>query len=468
MKQKQCKKEYKVNQVKIEFTNKPITAWGGMACQIGRFLEVIDFRGWVESHIPITEVSPYAKGIYAKVLGQLLTALVGGSRFGHLSWWGHGIEAISKVFAVKWLPQSASTLTRFWGKIKTQGMAEKMGESGRQFAKTMWQWEALVEDNLNFDSSVLTRYGDQEGAEKGYNPKKHGRNSHHPILAFLGSGYIVNLWNRSGKVSSAHRIMEFFDQTVAALGPAFRIKRILCDSGFYMFQFMRHLESMKHRYIIAVPLQRHIQQRLWKIQDWRRLCRGIEIAEFEMEFQDGKQTQLRRFVVVRQEITERPKATGKQPFLFKELEELKNYRWGVMVTNDRTLPAEEVWREYRTRAKDENIFKDLKEGYGFAAFNLDNFWATEAVMVMNALVFHNLVHYLNRNILNPNQPQKQLKTLRAQHFILPAQMGNSAGAAVLRLGVRGQKLRAKIRYILERIMLIPHRLNCNAVAEATT
>ena len=37
MKQKQCKKDYRVNQVKIEFTNKPITAWGGMACQIGKF-----------------------------------------------------------------------------------------------------------------------------------------------------------------------------------------------------------------------------------------------------------------------------------------------------------------------------------------------------------------------------------------------------------------------------------------------
>jgi hypothetical protein len=468
MKRQQCKKEYRVNQVKIEFTNKPITAWGGMAYQIGKFLEVIDFRVWVESHIPIAEVSPNAKGIYEKILGQLLTALVGGSRFGHLSWWGHGIEAIRKTFAVAWLPQSASTLTRFWGKIKTQPMAEKMGEAGRKFAKTMWQWENIGEDNLNFDSSVLTRYGDQDGARKGYNPKKHGRKSHHPLLAFLGSGYIVNLWNRSGNVSSAHRVVDFFDQTVASLGSAFRIKKVLCDAGFYIFRFMAHLESQNHLYIIAAPLSRILQKRIWRIQDWRRLARGIEIAEFEMECRDGKQTTLHRYVVVRQEIAERPKAPGKQPFLFKELEELKNYRFSIMVTNDRKLPAEDVWREYRTRANDENVFKDLKEGYGFAAFNLDNFWATEAVMVMNALVFHNLVHYLNRNILNPNQPQKQLKTLRAEHFILPAQLGNSAGDWVLRLGVRGQKFRGRICHVLERIMSIPHRLNCNAVGAATS
>lgn len=468
MKQKQCKKDYRVNQVKIEFTNKAITAWGGMSCQIGKFLEVIGFREWVEKHIPITESSPYAKGVYEKVLGQLLTVLVGGSRFGHLSWWGHGIEAIRRMFAVSWLPQSASTLTRFWGKIKTQKMAEQMGESGRQFAKTVWQWESIGEDNLNFDSSVLTRYGGQAGAEKGYNPKKHGRNSHHPILAFLGTGYIVNLWNRSGNVSTAHRVVEFFDQTVSSLGSAFRIKRVLCDSGFYIFRFMAHLETLKHLYIIAAPLSRFLQKQILRVQNWRLLDRGIEIAEFEMAFRDSQQTQLRRFVVVRQEIAQRPKAAGKQPFLFKELDDLKQYRFSALVTNDRTLPAEEVWREYRTRAKDENIFKDLKEGYGFAAFNLDNFWATEAVMVMNALVFHNLVHYFNRNILNPNQPQKQLKTLRAEHFILPAQLGNSAGEWVLRLGVRGQKLRGRICHVFEKIMRIPHRLNSNAVVAATT
>ena len=39
---------------------------------------------------------------------------------------------------------------------------------------------------LDFDSTVMTRYGlKQDGAVKGYNPKKSGRNSHHPLLAFV-------------------------------------------------------------------------------------------------------------------------------------------------------------------------------------------------------------------------------------------------------------------------------------------
>ncbi|MFQ6116251.1 MAG: hypothetical protein ACE5NG_19510 [bacterium] len=43
------------------------------------------------------------------------------------------------------------------------------------------------------DSTVFTRYGTQQGAERGYNPHKPGRRSHYPLLAFVGSGYVVNI-----------------------------------------------------------------------------------------------------------------------------------------------------------------------------------------------------------------------------------------------------------------------------------
>ncbi|MBU0473881.1 MAG: hypothetical protein KKF62_06925 [Bacteroidetes bacterium] len=47
-----------------------------------------------------------------------------------------------------------------------------------------WFFKNLQFDNytMDFDSSLLTRYGDQEGSKKGYNPKK---KSHHLIIAFL-------------------------------------------------------------------------------------------------------------------------------------------------------------------------------------------------------------------------------------------------------------------------------------------
>jgi hypothetical protein len=195
-----------------------------------------------------------------------------------------------------------------------------------------------------------------------------------------------------------------------------------------------------------------------QLQQWQKIVDGIEVAEFEFKHFDPQWQRSLRYVVVRPELSTRPQASGKQLSLFQELEPLKNYRFSLLTTNECQLLAEQVWREYRPRDNDENVVKDLKEGYGFAAFNLPNFWATEAVMLMNALVFHNLVHYLNRNVINPHAKVEQLKTLCIKYFIVPAQLGGGARYSVLRLGIQQGKFRDKVTSLLRDIANIPHNL----------
>ena len=456
-------KRLQVNQVSIAFTNRAITSWGGLSTIVAKLLEVLEFRSWVEKEIPINEKSNNAKGVYEKVLSTFLTILCGGERFSHLSWWGHGVDAIKECFDVKWIPKASSSLTRFWGKINTQNLSEKVSKSARELAVAIIMWHNIKEDTLNLDSSVLTRYGNQEGAKIGYNPKKRGRPSHNPIIAFLGSGYIVNIWNRSGDTSSGQGAADFYNQSRLALGSEFRIKRVLCDSGFYLIEFIEYLESEAHRYIIAVPISQAIQREILGIKNWKNISKGIEVGEFSFEHADPKWTKPRRYVVVKQSINKRPKALGKQPSLFQDLEDWSQYRFSVMVTNELDLKPEEVWREYRPRANDENVIKDLKEGYGFESFNLKNFWSTEAVLTVIGLVFYNLIVYLNSTIINPNRPREQLKTLRYKYFILPGLLGSGGRKKILRISVQEKSMRAKIISMLKRIHLIPHRLNCIAV-----
>ena len=60
---------------------------------------------------------------------------------------------------------------------------------------------------LDLDSTVMTRYGTQEGAMRGYNPAKRGRASHHPLMAFVADlRMIANCWLRSGNSSSANNV----------------------------------------------------------------------------------------------------------------------------------------------------------------------------------------------------------------------------------------------------------------------
>lgn len=166
---------------------------------------------------------------------------------------------------------------------------------------------------------------------------------------------------------------------------------------------------------------------------------------------------------MKQSINERPKASGKQPSLFKDLEDWSRYRFSVMITNESDTKPEDIWREYRPRANDENVIKNLKEGYGFESFNLKNFWSTEAVLTVIGLVYYNLIVYLNSTIINPERPREHLKTLRYKYFILPGLLGSGGRKKKMRLSVQDKSMRAKIISMFKRISLIPHRLNCIAV-----
>ena len=61
------------------------------------------------------------------------------------------------------------------------------------------------------DSTVILRYGlKQAGAEVGYNPKKPGRPSHHPLVAFLQeTGDLVGLKWRPGSANTATGAVEW-------------------------------------------------------------------------------------------------------------------------------------------------------------------------------------------------------------------------------------------------------------------
>lgn len=242
--------------------------------------------------------------------------------------------------------------------------------------------------------------------------------------------------------------------------------RVLCDSGFYLIEFIEYLENKGHSYILSVPITQPIQRQITQVSQWERIEDGLEVGAFSFEHADAKWTRPRRYVVVRQHVETRPGAPGKhgkQMMLFEEYEELGQYRYSVFITNDHALPAVEVWRQYRPRANDENVIKDLKEGLGLGAFNVNGFWATEAILVTTALVCYNLLHFLDTQLLNRNQGSHQAKTIRHTWFILPGQLGNSGGSYRLRVAVKAGKVRAKLVRVLHEIQRLPYRLNCNAV-----
>jgi len=78
----------------------------------------------------------------------------------------------------------------------------------------------------------MTRYGQQEGAARGYNPRKPGRNAHHPLMAFVADArMIANFWLPPGNSHSANNALAFLDDSLAKLGDK-RVALLRADSGF--------------------------------------------------------------------------------------------------------------------------------------------------------------------------------------------------------------------------------------------
>ncbi|MDZ4181317.1 MAG: transposase [Candidatus Cloacimonadaceae bacterium] len=464
MQQGQSKKIPQKGQVKIEFSPKLITSWGGTAALFSRFFDKIGFRELVEKIFPVQEFSNNSTGVYSKLISLFISVLNGGTKFSHINYMENGIKIYERCFSVKRLVKSSTGITRYWNKYDRRALTETLLQNiVIYFLRPLLEYANIESDTLRFDSTVITRFGKQQGAKKGYNPAKRGRPSIHPQLAFLGSGYTVNFWNRPGNTRSANGIVEFYNQTRDFIR-GIMIERVLADSGYYDRNFIIKLEEDNVEYVIAVPIHQFFQRIIYQLCDWTRIDQGIEVNEFKFSHQCESWGGERRYVVVRQEIRRRPKATGKQLSLFKDEDYGKEYRHSLYITNNETASPYEIWRYYRPRANVENIIENLKDGFGLSAYNMNGFWATEAVLMTICLILHNLVTLLIKQVLHPGEKERKLRTMRMEYLVIPALLGKDGRDDVLRLGLSSPKRQTKFTEALARLSDMKLLFYCNAVA----
>ncbi len=446
--------------LRINFTNKLMTAYGGFSL-LGKLFDRLNLAEEVTEMIPFSELSPSSTGVFAKVLKLGLTTMAGGERFTHSAFLGNSHEIYEQTFGVKKIPRSITAVTRFFNKFKSWQKNEELADKlwGFLFSKVI-PLQDIGEDYLTFDSSVVTRYGRQEGARKGYNPKKKGRPSHHPILAFLNrSKYVVNLWNRSGDCSSGNGIVDFAEQTLTRLEGTISIKGILADSGFYRVEFLEFSESKDLEYVISAPMQRNLQSEIYRLENWTDVDEGLSVCEFQFRHKDPKWAKERRYIVVRRKIDSfKGEATGKNLSLFPEEDEKAfGYRYGLYVTSSSENPVD-LWRRYRLRANDENIIKENKLDFGLEGFSMKGFYATEAAMLFRVM-FYNIFNFFRSQFLTGVESKQTLQTLRSKYFIIPAVLGRDGKNPILRLGIKKQNLKQKFLYILNQIDLLFDKRN---------
>ena len=298
-----------------------------------------------------------------------------------------------------------STLSRSLNRFTSEAVNSLVSASASLLRRFRRDWQNYRVLHLDLDSHVRTVYGEKiADAKRGYNPKKKGRRSYHPLLAFIGETRdFLRGRLREGNAVSSTGAIGFLQECFEQLGLEKLDKLVVrADSGFCTKDFLQTLESHdKVIYVLAMRLYATHQARFAGLNfspiPGADPHDGFEIAEYQSrDWQDGK---LRRVIVVRQPISESEpqNVTGKQLKLF----ELKGYTWRAFVTNSKA-PAEEVWRDYNQRANCENHIKEA------ISFGLD--WTASSSFLANSAHFQLVM--LTYNLFNW---YKEVAFLQAEH-----------------------------------------------------
>lgn len=267
---------------------------------------------------------------------------------------------------------------------------------------------------FDVDSTVLVVYGEQEGAERGYNPTKRGRRSYHPLLCFEGESQ--QFWDgelRPGNVHTATGTLELLTACLGKIPPEQRRVPVFArgDKGFYDGAIVEWLEDQQIGFVIVARITGPVKRKLGGVR-YRTYGSGLAVAEFR--YQPMRWSKPYRFAVVRRPVREDD--TGEQLTLFQ----MKRHNYQVLVTNLRLSPLN-VWKFYNKRASVEQLIRELKGDYGIGHIPTQQFMANEAYFHL-LLLAYNVVVWFQRACLPPHLQAATLQRLREDLLVMPAHL----------------------------------------------
>lgn len=275
---------------------------------------------------------------------------------------------------------------------------------------------------LDFDSTVKTLYGHQEGVVKGYNPQHKGKKSYHPLICTeahfqdcLGGEL------RYGNADTADGVNGMLDSVLSIIPSFARTIRIRADAGFYSNDFIAKLSQNNYEFaVVAVrtnPLQLKIPS-----QRYTRVNNILSTTSFDYQPFGWKEPY--RFVVLREKLTEKKKQQ-------LQLLTFDKYSYRLLVTNLDLTPIG-VFNFYDGRAGLERIIRTLKEDYPFAKAPTNNFTAN-ALYTELSLLAYNIIIWFKRLCLPENWQQYTVSTLRHRLLLIPGVFTRTDNRPMLKL-----------------------------------
>src|ERR1051326_3171725 len=406
----------------FSFQDVALTHYGGLVL-LQRFCQKLELRRQLQRHVRV----PQRRSDFQTadlILALLFVQIAGLRRISKTQILQYNGTFLSLLGLGRFPEQSS--LRRFLHRLQPQTVRQLVRLHDRlrdQLFALPTPRGSLVFD---LDSVVITVYGQQQGARVGYNPKKKGRRSYHPLLCFEsqrqefwhGSFRPGNTAANTGAVFFMQRCLNKVPSTLARS----RI-RVRADSGFYTGNLLGLLEKWGCGYVVVAKQYGTIRRRAQTAR-FQQLGHGWETAEFQ--FQAHGWPKKRRFVVIRRPIPDDAQEQA-QLTLFRD----NRYVYEVLVTNLKLTPWR-VWRFYSPRATVEKTIRELLYDLPLGQIPTSR-WVANVAYFHAMMLAYNLVHWFKRLCLPKDYANATVDTVRRDFLAVPGRLTHPAGRHILHL-----------------------------------
>ena len=135
---------------------------------------------------------------------------------------------------------------------------------------------------FDLDSTVVTVFGHQDGAEVGYNPRHRGKRSYNPMLCMeANSSYLWDAELRAGNAGTWDGSPELIDICFSNVPPDIRELSVRADAGFGVNPVFDALESHSAQYTVVARMTPALQRLLPGLR-YSPVNRDWEMADFNI------------------------------------------------------------------------------------------------------------------------------------------------------------------------------------------
>jgi len=315
------------------------------------------------------------------------------------------------------------TVSRFLGNFSYK-TTQMLREINFKLFRKLLRKSKLKSITIDIDSSVVNVEGHQEGAVKGYNPKKPGNRCYNIQFAFCDEikAYLTG-YLRSGDTYTANGAAEMIKEIMAHLKEEGLEITFRMDSGYFDDAILETIESLGGKYVIkGKGYPTLVAQVTDPSTTFVTGESGRETTEFVTALNTWEKD--RRFVVSRVLKDEKDRAQ----LSFLEGEE---YDYFFFVTNTEQS-SEEVVDFYEKRGNCENYIKEAKYDMAVGHLLLQSFWANEAIFQLMMLAY-NLFLLFKMDFAGEAEYRQQIKTFRLKYIFLAGKIIRTARSVIMKL-----------------------------------